>query len=109
MEIIALGERLRYEILNVIEFTSARKRMSVIVKTPDGKIKLFCKGADSVIYERLCPAPLDNNDLEQSSLDDFRDVTLEHLEAFASEGLRTLCFAVADIPDNFYQVRTLYC
>ncbi|XP_043604828.1 probable phospholipid-transporting ATPase IA isoform X2 [Bombus pyrosoma] len=103
VEIIALGERLRYEILNVIEFTSARKRMSVIVKTPDGKIKLFCKGADSVIYERLCPAPLDNNDLEQSSLDDFRDVTLEHLEAFASEGLRTLCFAVADIPDNFYQ------
>lgn len=109
MEIIALGERLRYEILNVIEFTSARKRMSVIVKTPDGKIKLFCKGADSVIYERLCPTPLDNNDLEQSSLDDFRDVTLEHLEAFASEGLRTLCFAVADIPDNFYQVSTLYC
>ncbi|XP_071863932.1 ATPase phospholipid transporting 8A1 isoform X3 [Bombus fervidus] len=103
VEIIALGERLRYEVLNVIEFTSARKRMSVIVKTPDGKIKLFCKGADSVIYERLCPAPLDNNDLEQTSLDDFRDVTLEHLEAFASEGLRTLCFAVADIPDNFYQ------
>ncbi|KAK9305516.1 hypothetical protein QLX08_003517 [Tetragonisca angustula] len=103
VEIVALGERLRYEILNVIEFTSARKRMSVIIKTPEGKIKLLCKGADSVIYERLCPVSLDNNDLEQSSSDDFRNVTLEHLEAFASEGLRTLCFAVADIPDNFYQ------
>ena len=109
MEIVALGERLRYEILNVIEFTSARKRMSVIIKTPEGKIKLLCKGADSVIYERLCPVSLDNNDLEQSSSDDFRNVTLEHLEAFASEGLRTLCFAVADIPDNFYQVHILYC
>ncbi|XP_076276279.1 ATPase phospholipid transporting 8A1 isoform X1 [Lasioglossum baleicum] len=103
VEIIALGERLRYEILNVIEFTSARKRMSVIVKAPDGKIKLFCKGADSMIYERLCPAPVENTDPDQISLDDFRDVTLEHLEMFATEGLRTLCFAVADIPDNFYQ------
>ena len=108
MEIVALGERFRYEILNVIEFTSARKRMSVIVKTPEGKIKLFCKGADSVIYERLSPVSLENSDPEQNSLDDFRDVTLEHLEAFASEGLRTLCFAVADIPDNFYQVHIFY-
>lgn len=43
---------IRYEILTVLEFTSARKRMSVIVRDPNGKIKLFCKGADSVIYER---------------------------------------------------------
>ncbi|XP_043252850.1 probable phospholipid-transporting ATPase IA isoform X4 [Colletes gigas] len=103
VEIVTLGERLRYDVLNVIEFTSARKRMSLIVKTPEGKIKLFCKGADSVIYERLCPAPVENSDPDQVSLDDFRDATLEHLELFATEGLRTLCFAVADIPDNFYQ------
>jgi len=32
-----------YEILNIIEFTNSRKRMSVIVRTPDGQIKLFCK------------------------------------------------------------------
>lgn len=107
VEIIALGERLRYEILNVIEFTSARKRMSVIVKTPEGKIKLFCKGADSVIYERLSPPSIEDNDPEQG-ISDFRDVTLEHLEAFATDGLRTLCFAVADIPDTFYQVHINY-
>nr|XP_012138292.1 PREDICTED: probable phospholipid-transporting ATPase IA isoform X4 [Megachile rotundata] len=103
VEVIALGERLRYEILNVIEFTSARKRMSVIVKTPDGKIKLFCKGADSVIYERLSPPSVEDNDPEQTGSNDFRDVTLEHLEAFATEGLRTLCFAAADIPETLYQ------
>lgn len=43
VEIVALGHREEYEILNVIEFTSARKRMSVITRTPEGKIKLFCK------------------------------------------------------------------
>lgn len=105
VEIVALGEILRYEILNVIEFTSARKRMSVVVKTPEGKIKILCKGADSVIYERLTPIPLEISDLDQEHVDDFRETTLEHLEMFASEGLRTLCFAAAEIPDNVYQVR----
>jgi phospholipid-translocating ATPase len=42
-----------YTILDVIEFSSARKRMSIILKFPDGRICLFCKGADSVITERL--------------------------------------------------------
>ncbi|EEB05647.1 P-type ATPase [Schizosaccharomyces japonicus yFS275] len=42
-----------YRILNVIEFNSKRKRMSVIVRMPNGRICLFCKGADSVIIPRL--------------------------------------------------------
>jgi len=42
-----------YTILDVIEFSSARKRMSIILKFPDGRICLFCKGADSIIIERL--------------------------------------------------------
>ena len=29
---------------------STRKRMSVVVRTPEGKIKLYCKGAVSTIY-----------------------------------------------------------
>lgn len=91
--------------MNVIEFTSARKRMSVIVRTPEGKIKLFCKGADSVIFERLAQR-LDPNEEKDTgeSFEDFREVTLAHLEAFASEGLRTLCFGVADIPEARYNV-----
>ncbi|CCE72554.1 Piso0_000138 [Millerozyma farinosa CBS 7064] len=42
-----------YEILDVIEFSSARKRMSVVVKFPDGRICIICKGADNVIIEKL--------------------------------------------------------
>lgn len=41
-----------YEILDLIEFTSDRKRMSIILKTPDEKIWVLCKGADSIINER---------------------------------------------------------
>lgn len=32
-----------YEVLSIIEFTSARKRMSVIVRAPDQTIYLYCK------------------------------------------------------------------
>ena len=32
-----------YEILNILEFDSTRKRMSIICRTPEGKLKLYCK------------------------------------------------------------------
>lgn len=47
------GEEKKYELLNIIEFTSLRKRMSVIVRTPEDKIICMTKGADSIIQPRL--------------------------------------------------------
>ncbi|PVH99245.1 phospholipid-translocating P-type ATPase [Periconia macrospinosa] len=88
-----LGEERRYTVLNTLEFNSTRKRMSAIIRMPDGKITLFCKGADSMIYSRLIPG-------EQREL---RTTTGEHLEMFAREGLRTLCIAQKDISEEEYQ------
>lgn len=48
-----MGAEYEYEILNVCEFNSTRKRMSTIVRGPDRKLRIFCKGADTVILERL--------------------------------------------------------
>ena len=72
--------------------------MSVIVRTPSGKIKLFCKGADTVIYERLASS----SPLGAQHQAHIRQVTTAHLEQFAREGLRTLCCAVAEIPHDVY-------
>jgi phospholipid-translocating ATPase len=47
-----------YEILDVIEFSSKRKRMSVVVRFPDKRICVMCKGADSIVMERLRLASL---------------------------------------------------
>ena len=33
-----------YQLLNLMEFTSDRARMSIIVRTPEGKIMLYSKG-----------------------------------------------------------------
>lgn len=88
-----LGEEREYTVLNTLEFNSSRKRMSAIIRMPDGRIILFCKGADSVIYSRLKRG-------EQQQL---RKVTAEHLEMFAREGLRTLCIAQKEIGEKQYQ------
>jgi len=42
-----------YEVLDVIEFSSKRKRMSIVIRMPDGRICIFTKGADSMILPRL--------------------------------------------------------
>ncbi|MCJ8745805.1 hypothetical protein PDJAM_G00134800 [Pangasius djambal] len=86
----ARGKELTYELLNVLEFSSNRKRMSVVVRTPAGKLRLYCKGADNVIFERL-------NEASQ-----YKDLTVAHLEQFATEGLRTLCFAYVDLEESVY-------
>uniref|UniRef100_A0A673YPK1 Phospholipid-transporting ATPase n=1 Tax=Salmo trutta TaxID=8032 RepID=A0A673YPK1_SALTR len=87
----ARGKEKSFELLNVLEFSSNRKRMSVVVRTPDGKLRLYCKGADNVIFERL-------NDASQ-----YKELTIAHLEQFATEGLRTLCFAYVDLEEGVYQ------
>lgn len=88
-----LGEEKEFTILNTLEFNSSRKRMSAIVRMPDGRIMLFCKGADSIIYSRLRKG-------EQQEL---RKETAEHLEMFAREGLRTLCIAQKELDEREYQ------
>ncbi|KAI8919781.1 hypothetical protein BC831DRAFT_479981 [Entophlyctis helioformis] len=91
VSIAAHGQNLDYDILNVNEFNSTRKRMSIVVRDPYGQVKLFIKGADTVIFDRLGP----NNP--------FLDATNVHLEEYANEGLRTLCIAYRDIPEEEYR------
>ena len=80
-----------YKILHVLEFTSARKRQSVIFETPEGEKILGCKGADNVIYERLA---------ERKG--EVQDTTLKHLEMYAQAGLRTLCISYRKLSEETY-------
>ncbi|KZT60583.1 phospholipid-translocating P-type ATPase [Calocera cornea HHB12733] len=83
LEIEVLGKKETYLPLRVLEFNSTRKRMSVIVRDSEGRIVLYCKGADSVIYERLA------KDHDQ----EMKESTQRDLNTFANGGLRTLCLA----------------
>ncbi|XP_063539621.1 probable phospholipid-transporting ATPase IM [Cydia strobilella] len=76
-----MGKTEVYELLCILDFNNVRKRMSVILRK-DGEIRLYTKGADNVIYERL-----------KGNQDGVKSRTQEHLNKFAGEGLRTLALA----------------
>lgn len=84
------GKDLKYELLNVIEFDSARKRMTVIVRNPEGRVMVICKGADSIIEKRLRPGQDDMH------------ITNKYLEEYANTGLRTLLVVYKFVTNDFY-------
>ena len=81
-----------YELLDVIEFTSERRRMSVLIRCPDGSIKLYCKGADSSMMPRL-------NSKANLTI---RDRTQAYLDEYSVQGLRCLCIASRILPPDVY-------
>ncbi|TRM59267.1 hypothetical protein BD626DRAFT_508768 [Schizophyllum amplum] len=85
----------RYELLNILEFTSARKRMSVVLRKlddEDNRLFLLTKGADNVIFERL-----------KAGGEELKRQTEKHLDDFASHGLRTLTLAYKILPEDEYE------
>ncbi|KAH1207582.1 putative phospholipid-transporting ATPase 4 [Glycine max] len=89
----ALGQVVQreYKILNLLDFTSKRKRMSVIVRDEEGNIILFCKGADSIIFDRLSK----NGKM-------CLEATTRHLNEYGEAGLRTLALAYRKLDDQEY-------
>ncbi|KAK2993091.1 hypothetical protein RJ640_024328 [Escallonia rubra] len=81
-----------YTLLHVLEFSSARKRMSVIVKNVENQLLLLCKGADSVMFERLS---------KDGKL--FLAKTMDHLNKYAEAGLRTLVVACRELSEQEYK------
>ncbi|PWZ00210.1 phospholipid-translocating P-type ATPase [Testicularia cyperi] len=82
-----------YELLTVNEFSSARKRMSVVVRREsDGHLLLFAKGADSMMFER-----------SRAGQDNIKQMTDKALEEFANKGLRTLCLGGKDLTHEYYE------
>eukprot|EP01018_Ginkgo_biloba_P021738 Gb_01165 [translate_table: standard] len=81
-----------YKILNVLEFNSTRKRMSTIVRDDEGQLLLFCKGAESVIFERLATKGRK-----------FESATRKHINKYGDAGLRTLVLAYRQLDEAWYR------
>lgn len=84
------GTVLQYEILDILEFTSDRKRMSIVVKDcQNGKVDLLCKGAD----EAILPNAYTGQQLRP---------LIDSVEQYAQLGLRTLCFGWRELDEGEY-------
>ncbi|KAM6106488.1 phospholipid-transporting ATPase ID [Pterocles gutturalis] len=113
-----LGRAVTYQLLAILDFNNVRKRMSVVVRGPEGRIRLYCKGADTILLERL-----------HRVTRDLAAITADHLnvssagatrgfgdsagsprsprsgrsQEYAGEGLRTLVLAYRDLEEGHYQ------
>ena len=87
-------ETKKFEKLQIIEFNSDRKRETIIVKTPEGKIILYCKGADSIIEQRLSNKS-NSQILKQSKY---------YVDKFSAQGLRTLFIAMKVMSNKEYTI-----
>ncbi|XP_067457579.1 phospholipid-transporting ATPase ID isoform X2 [Thunnus thynnus] len=87
-----MGRTVTYTLLAILDFNNIRKRMSVIVRNPEGRIRLYCKGADTVLLERLHPC---NQEL--------MNITSDHLNEYGADGLRTLALAYRDLSEDEWE------
>ncbi|XP_047963025.1 probable phospholipid-transporting ATPase 8 [Salvia hispanica] len=78
-----------YELLHVLEFSSSRRRMSVIVRNVENQLLLLSKGSDIVMLERL-----------SKNSQDFEATTMEHVKRYAEAGLRTLVLAYRELSEE---------
>jgi len=73
----------QYKILHVIAFSSDRKRMSVVVRFPDGTIRVLTKGADNVLKALAST----DESVNSKTMWKHTDQQLHH---FSREGLRVM-------------------
>jgi P-type Mg2+ transporter len=78
-----------------IPFDFTRRIMSVVVREPDGKLRLIAKGAPEAIFPRCTRFELNNEllPMEQILIDDLR----EEYEKLSSDGFRVLAVAYKDV------------
>lgn len=89
-----LKEKKKYEILDILEFDSTRKRMSIILKELEtNKIILYCKGAESFVIQNCT-----QGDFEQCYSD---------INKFAENGWRTLALSMKELNEkDYFQIKS---
>ena len=93
---ISIGSQEKtFLILKILNFTSERKRMSIIIKDEKNTIKLYCKGADTEIKKRI----INNNENSK-----YIHIISKNVDRFSSKGYRTLMVAMKIIPEKEYDI-----
>jgi phospholipid-transporting ATPase len=89
------GRLLEIPVLYTLPFTSARKRMSVIVRDVDGQVKVITKGADTMMFSRV--------EASQPADQQLKAKTEKDIDQFSLEGLRCLVLAAVVVEDRRFQ------
>ncbi|KAL3832977.1 hypothetical protein ACJIZ3_007713 [Penstemon smallii] len=101
------AQKNEFKIIKLEPFNSVKKKMSVLVKLSDGKVRAFVKGASEIILG-MCDKIVEKNGESVPLSEEQRKKIADVINSFACEALRTLCLAFRDmengesIPDTNY-------
>ena len=88
-----------YPRLGEVDFTSARKRMTTVHRTPDGETVAYMKGAPETVIER-CDRELVDGEFVELTDERRRELEAQN-ESFAEDALRVMGFAYRpDVPES---------
>ena len=86
-------EMREFDVLQKFDFTSERQRSSIIVRDlSNNKIIIYIKGSDRKIFAGK----------GQFSTDNIYEISQKHVDQFARQGLRTLCYSFKYLDENEY-------
>lgn len=96
------------EFVKVFTFNSKRKSMSTVIKKKDGGFRIFTKGASEIVLSKCSHIVHKNNSDDPDKMvtpigfseDDLNNVIHTVIEPMASNGLRTICIAYRDFPED---------
>ena len=93
-KVVLVGrKKIKFKILQMLNFSSERKRMSILVEDPKGIIKIYTKGADMEITRRLS---------HKSRYSENYKTTMHDIESISNLGYRALMVAYREIEKKEY-------
>jgi magnesium-transporting ATPase (P-type) len=84
--------------VGLIPFSSQRRMMTSIHRSPDGKFAAYTKGAGPEVLKRCTYIFYDNNLIPLT--EEFRRVITKQMDDFASDGFRVLALATKVLPNE---------
>ncbi|KAM8861779.1 plasma membrane calcium-transporting ATPase 1-like [Synchiropus picturatus] len=87
-------------LFKVYTFNSVRKSMSTVLRNPDGSYCMFTKGASEILLRKCCKILTGSGEAKAFRPRDRDELVKKVIEPMASEGLRTICLAYRDFPNN---------
>ncbi|KAK4488597.1 hypothetical protein RD792_004363 [Penstemon davidsonii] len=93
------AQKKEFNIIKLEPFNSVKKKMSVLVKLSDGKVRAFVKGASEIIL-CMCDKIVEKNGESVPLSEEQRKKIADVINSFACEALRTLCLAFRDMEND---------
>ncbi|XP_057218983.1 plasma membrane calcium-transporting ATPase 3b isoform X6 [Triplophysa rosa] len=88
------------KLYKVYTFNSVRKSMSTVVQMPDGRFRLYSKGASEILLKKCSSIIGTNGDVRSFMPRDRDEMVKKVIEPMACEGLRTICIGYRDLPGD---------